>query len=312
MPLLFPEQNTSTKLLTVLIPTHNRPDLLRDAVRSALVDLPPDGEILVIDDASKQPAEHTLVDLAAEDSRLRVLLNCGSRGAAGARNFGVSEARGQIVLFLDDDDGLIAGYSARVLEIASSTEAGHGFSAILRCDGSGRQERAGRRYKSGQIPAFAPLRHKIAALSSGFWIRRSLFLEIGGFHPAQTVDEDSDLCCHLVRLGHLPWYEDTAGVRVKVGHTAPGAVGAQLTQSSRSDVVIDCYLRTWHRHEGCFPALSEARWFLGVRFLRRAAKSGHGEQIDQFLAAARPWPLKLAFQAYVGLKWRSAARRRGG
>jgi len=299
-------------LLTVLIPTHNRPALLREAVRSALVDIPDDAEILVIDDASEHPAEHILADIAAEDSRLRILINRGPRGAAGARNFGVSEAKGQIVLFLDDDDELIPGYSAHVLEITSTTEAGYGFSAILRCDGSGREERVGRRYKSGQIPVSAALRHKIAGLGNGFWIWRSLFLEIGGFDPVQTIDEDSDLCCHLIRRGHLPWYADRIGVRVKVGHTAPGAVGAQLTQSSRSNVVLDCYLRTWQRHESCFPSLSEARWFLGARFLRRAAKFGSREQIDQFLSAARPWPLALAFQAYVGLKLCSAARRRSG
>lgn len=306
------DQSTPAKRLTVLIPTHNRPDLLRKSVRSALADTLADIEVLVIDDASERPARIVLADIAAVDSRLRVLRNHGLPGAAGARNFGVAEAKGEIVLFLDDDDEIISRYPARVLEIASASEAGYGFSAILRSDGSGHEQRIGRRHRSGQILASSALRHKIAGLGTGFWIRRALFMEIGGFDPRQIVDEDTDLCCNLIGRGHLPWYEDRHGVRIRDGHTEPGALGAQLTRSARADVVLDCYLRTWQRHEGHFSPMSEARWFLGVRFLRRAAKYGSQERINQFLAAARPWPLMLAFRAYVGLKQCSALHRHGG
>ena len=49
--------------LSVVIPTHNRPELLRRAVASVLVALPEGAEILVVDDASDLRADQVLGDL---------------------------------------------------------------------------------------------------------------------------------------------------------------------------------------------------------------------------------------------------------
>ncbi len=297
-------------VLTVVIPTHNRPVLLRRAVDSVLADLPLGAEVLVIDDASEIPAEEVLSDLVSQDGRLRVLRNAGARGAAGARNFGVDQAQGEIILFLDDDDELLANYVARVLQISAQNSAEYGYCATLRCDPSGHEIKLRLRHGCGQIPSNAPLRHKIAALSAGFWIKRMRFKAVGGLDPAQKVDEDTSLCCSLVASGSLPWYEDDPGVRVHSFHTAADASGAQLTQATRDDVVLDCYLRTWTSHEQSFPPWSEARWFLGARYLRRAAKLGHRARILRFISFVRPRTMALAFAAYGAGKLLSAKLKR--
>lgn len=296
------EEPAGRLALTVLIPTHNRPVLLLRAVSSALADLPPRAEVLVVDDASDVAAAQTLADLMAQDNRLHVLSNAGTRGAAGARNFGVDMAQGAIIMFLDDDDELLPGYAARVLQVAGRQDVDYGFCAILRRDNTGQEERIGRRYRRGQIPSSAALRHKIAALSAGFWIRRVRFLETGGLDPAQKLDEDTSLCCALVAAGSLPWYEDEPGMRVHILHTSADSGGAQLTQISRPDIVLDCYLRTWTGHEARFPAFSEARWFLGTRYLRRAAKLGKGDRVWRFVGDVRPRVMALAFAAYGAAK----------
>lgn len=293
--------------LTVLIPTHNRPDLLKRAVASALAELPAGAEVLVIDDASTVPASEVL---AGWDTRLRVLRNSGLRGAAGARNFGVSEALGEIILFLDDDDELLSGYAARVLEIATSEPVDYGFSAVIRRDASGQEEAVTRRLDSGQVPAKAALRHKIAALSAGFWIRRRRFLALGGLDPAQRIDEDTSLCCALITAGNLPWYEVAPGMRVHILHSPADAPGAQLTQDSDPDVILDCYLRTWTHYQASFPVLSEARWFLGARYLRRAAKLGTRARIRDFVATIRPRIMAPAFWLYGAVKLLSSKSRR--
>jgi len=161
------------------------------------------------------------------------------------------------------------------------------------------------------VPAKAALRHKIAALSAGFWIQRVCYMAVGGLDPAQRVDEDTSLCCILVASGSLPWYEDDPGVRVHSFHTAAGASGAQLTQATHADVVLDCYLRTWTSHEQAFPPWSEARWFLGARYLRRAAKHGSRGRVLRFVAAARPWSMMPGFALYGAVKLLSAKLQRG-
>lgn len=308
-----PEEDTSAgrPALTVLIPTHDRPALLLRAVLSALSDLPQAAEILVVDDASRIPATEVLAGLAAQDTRLRVMCNAGPRGAAGARNSGVDQARGGIILFLDDDDELLPGYAARVVEIAGTHPVDYGFSAVLRRDASGHEELVGRRFATGPVPAKAALRHKIAALSAGFWIQRVCYMAVGGLDPEQRVDEDTSLCCSLVAGGSLPWYEAEPGVRVHVMHTAADTPGAQLTQATHADVVLGCYLRTWRNHEQEFPPWSEARWFLGARYLRRAAKHGNRGRILRFVASARPRSMMPCFALYGAVKLLSGKLQRG-
>jgi glycosyltransferase involved in cell wall biosynthesis len=86
---------------SVVIPTHNRPDLLVRALRSVYAQSAPPSEVIVIDDASCPP----LVlpeDLC--DPRTRLIRHERSIGGAAARNTGLREAATPVVAFLDDDD----------------------------------------------------------------------------------------------------------------------------------------------------------------------------------------------------------------
>lgn len=89
--------------ITAVVPTLNRPDLLREALRSLQLQTFPPDEIIVVDDGSS-PA----VDQAALNTEfgpcLRVLRNEKSRGLAYGRNWGVEAAHGKYVVHLDDDD----------------------------------------------------------------------------------------------------------------------------------------------------------------------------------------------------------------
>ena len=83
---------------SVVIPTHGRPDLLREAVGSVLAQTVADLECIVVDDAGAPPAP------AFDDGRVRSIRLEANRGLSGARNAGIEVARGRYVTFLDDDD----------------------------------------------------------------------------------------------------------------------------------------------------------------------------------------------------------------
>lgn len=97
-------------LLSIIIPTYNRPDLLLRAVNSALTQTLQDIEVIVVDDGSTP-----VVNLPAQD-RLRVIRLDPNQGGAAARNRGAEVARSRWITYLDDDDVLLPEMAANALE----------------------------------------------------------------------------------------------------------------------------------------------------------------------------------------------------
>src|SRR5262249_15619884 len=86
--------------ISAVIPTYNRAALVPQAVASALANITPEDEVIVVDDGSTDGTEQAL---APYRDRIR-LLRGPHAGAGAARNFGSAAARGDVVAFLDSDD----------------------------------------------------------------------------------------------------------------------------------------------------------------------------------------------------------------
>ncbi len=113
-------------LISTVIPTRNRSVLVKRAVQSALVQTFKEVEVIVVIDG---PDEATLVVLSEiDDPRLRVIELPVSRGASGARNAGVSEAAGEWIAFLDDDDVWLS--LKLELQIAAAKDSDHAFPIV--------------------------------------------------------------------------------------------------------------------------------------------------------------------------------------
>lgn len=93
-----------TDLISVVIPTKNRPDQLTNAISSAQQQLGVNLEILVIDDASTDHTAEVVREIAQNDSRVHYFKNLHSLGGGLARNIGIENAMGSLIAFLDDDD----------------------------------------------------------------------------------------------------------------------------------------------------------------------------------------------------------------
>jgi glycosyltransferase involved in cell wall biosynthesis len=94
-------------LLSVVIPTRNRAQLLCEAIESALSQRHGQVEVIVVDDGSTD----NTADVVAErfGSRIQFLRHEERRGAGASRNAGIRVARGHLVAFLDDDDLWLPG-----------------------------------------------------------------------------------------------------------------------------------------------------------------------------------------------------------
>ncbi|GIE98571.1 glycosyltransferase family 2 protein [Paractinoplanes rishiriensis] len=105
--------------VTAVIPTRDRPELLRRAIDAVLAqDHPAAIEVLVVYDRS-EPDES--LNRAGDQRSVRVLVNDRSPGLAGARNTGILAASGDLIGFCDDDDEWLPGrLSAQVAALESS------------------------------------------------------------------------------------------------------------------------------------------------------------------------------------------------
>jgi glycosyltransferase involved in cell wall biosynthesis len=91
----------SHPLVSVIIPTHRRPELLRLAVLSVLAQTYANVEVVVVSDGPDPPTAAVMSNL---DPRVLYLELPVNQGPAAARNFGILHSHGEWIAFLDDDD----------------------------------------------------------------------------------------------------------------------------------------------------------------------------------------------------------------
>jgi glycosyltransferase involved in cell wall biosynthesis len=109
-------------IVSAIIPSLNRPQLVSQAVKSALAQTMESIEVIVVIDG---PDPATIIELnQIEDSRLRVIQLPTNIGPAGARNMGVKEAKGTWIAFLDDDDLWLPQKLQLQLELANKSNYG--------------------------------------------------------------------------------------------------------------------------------------------------------------------------------------------
>ncbi len=90
-------------LLSVVMATYNRANVIGRAIDSILDQTYDDFELIIVDDGSTDRTAHILQKYTAKDKRI-ILLKQNNQGLAAARNTGVSKAQGKYIAFMDDDD----------------------------------------------------------------------------------------------------------------------------------------------------------------------------------------------------------------
>jgi len=96
------QSTRETPVVSVVIPTYNRAEIIGRAIRSVQAQTFEDWELIVVDDASEDETEEVVA--AFEDTRIRYIQHVENRGGAAARNTGIRNSRGEYIAFLDSDD----------------------------------------------------------------------------------------------------------------------------------------------------------------------------------------------------------------
>ncbi len=89
-------------LVTVIVPTHNRANLLKRSINSIIKQDYENIEIIIIQDNCNDDTNKVVKQFS--DNRIKSIISNNSLGGAGARNLGIQNSNGEYIAFLDDDD----------------------------------------------------------------------------------------------------------------------------------------------------------------------------------------------------------------
>jgi glycosyltransferase involved in cell wall biosynthesis len=182
----------TTPTISLVIPTYNRAGLIAETLDRALAQVPPFLEIIVVDDGS---TDHTAGVLAPYLDRI-TLISTPNGGVQRARNLGVAAARGAFIALCDSDD-LLEPHFVDVAQswLRSHPECNSIYSNFVTFDAHGVHDDkfsnapAGffdGAQRQGEFWYAVPdlyARSLIYQLlfSSGNILRRSLYLDLGGY-----------------------------------------------------------------------------------------------------------------------------------
>jgi glycosyltransferase involved in cell wall biosynthesis len=161
----------------VVLPTHNRPELLRKALR-AVLDQDYDGELRAVVVYDRAEPDQSLVG-----DRVSITVNTRTPGLAGARNSGILALDTDLVAFCDDDDVWLPGKLAAQVEALTARQGAELSSCGILIDFDGRE--IPRLAETDEVTYDELVRSRMVMVhSSTYVVRRQALLEMG------MVDED--------------------------------------------------------------------------------------------------------------------------
>lgn len=250
------------RCVSVVVPTFRRPELLREAIRSALAQ-PETLEVLVVDDSPEGSAAE--VPAAMNDARVLYLKNQEPSGGKPAipRNLGAQRITGRYAHFLDDDDRIAPGaFAALVCELDKNPRVGVAFGVVQPfgegeavahetryfADAARRARRAGQ--SRSRLWLVSTLLHQPTVLvNSACLIRREHIEALGGYRPHVAPLEDVDFYLRAIRrFGGA--FVDEVILEYRVGHSSlmhGPQLGERCAEAHRH--ILSAYRESWGEFE---------------------------------------------------------------
>ena len=187
--------NTSSSLVSVIVPSYNMAPFLPHAVQSALAQSYADLEILIVDDGSTDDTPK-VVRQWERDPRVRVHRQANG-GLSHARNQGIALTAGPFIALLDADDTWATEKLSRQVRLfAGRPEVGVVYSDFALMDREGNPlSRGPMRMHRGWVSGALLIENFLPA--SSVVVRRECFERYGGFDTKLRTGEDYDMWLRL-------------------------------------------------------------------------------------------------------------------
>lgn len=209
-------------LVSVVVPTRNRHDLLERALTSIREQTYDAIEVIVVDGSTTRTSFERLRSTFGNSQKL-ILMRGPRRGAAAARNLGITAANGEFLAFLDDDDWWASSKVERQLECFSQAEESVGvvYTGQRSVDSRGRSLGTRCPQPRGDVTE-ALLRGADITPFSGVMVHSSLVHDVGSLDEELPVWEDLDWYIRLSQSADFETVTEPLLIRTMGDH-------AQLT-----------------------------------------------------------------------------------
>ncbi|AJS59929.1 glycosyltransferase family 2 protein [Paenibacillus sp. IHBB 10380] len=114
-------------LISIVMPTYNRANVISASIQSILEQTYTHWELIVVDDRSTDNTKEVVEQFVRQDARINYVVNDRSKGPGGARNFGMLNAKGELLSFLDSDDQWYKYHLQDSLDVLHRTKADISF-----------------------------------------------------------------------------------------------------------------------------------------------------------------------------------------
>jgi GT2 family glycosyltransferase len=258
----FAVPRAETPVASIVVPAFNHFDHTLTCLRALAASGDATAfEVIVVDDASSDETEARL----AEIEGIRVHRNAGNLGFIGSCNAGAAQARGDYLVFLNNDTAVQAGWlDALVRTFDAHPGAGLVGAKLVYPDG--RLQEAGGivfsdgsgwnygRFEDPAAPAYNYMRDADYCSGAAIALPRALFERLGGFdaHYAPAYYEDTDLAMKVRAEGLRVLYQPASTVVHFEGVTSGTDEGSGI--KAHQAVNREKFLERWKQQLAAHPA----------------------------------------------------------
>lgn len=201
-------------LISVVIPTYNRKEIVQEAIHSVLIQEPKNYEVIVVDDGSTDGTVEYLQKLALPIK----IISKENGGVSSARNEGIKNAQGDYIAFLDSDDLWLPGILEAQLEFLES----HSNIPLVYVDQY--IEAKGKRADKTRLAVTKSTPEEMSKFDlpgfvksppihiSAVMVRKSLFDELGYFNEDLHIHEDTEMWNRVSEKYELGYIEQPLSV----------------------------------------------------------------------------------------------------
>jgi glycosyltransferase involved in cell wall biosynthesis len=262
----------SAPRVSVILPTFNRPERLAKAIDSVLSQTMQDFEIIVVNDGGAE-AEGVVLKRNAS-GKITYIRHASNKGLAAARNTGIRLARGEFIIYLDDDDLFYPDHLQTLVHCLDNNDCGVAYTDANRAH---EVQRDGQTVVTQRDRPFSVDFNHDNILVGNFipvlcvMHRKSCLEEVGLFDETLTTHEDWDLWIRLsrkYRFGH---------VRKTTCEFSWRTDGTSMTSSKQQDFVrtIEIIYAKTDEYARVKPQVLEAR----RRYLQERTQTANAERI---------------------------------
>jgi glycosyltransferase involved in cell wall biosynthesis len=183
-------------MISIIIPTWNRADKIKKAIRSVQNQTISDWELLICDDGSTDNTDRLVKTLQNEDKRIKWIPGEHLGKPATPRNRGIKQAKGEWIAFLDSDDEWLPEKLEKQLKIIKEKKLMASSTNAFRLIPSTQEKKIYSRYHKSKI-LFKDLIKSNKIITSSVLIKKSIFKDDFYFPENTEFSVGEDYCLWL-------------------------------------------------------------------------------------------------------------------